>query len=260
MAGDGCLKKDGLHISVHWIDTEILALFRDNISPNSRIKFIKYDNTNTLIINSVKIMNDLCIHLKLDSYDKKSHKIRFPDISEDILIHFIRGLMDSDGWISDPLKRKGLSCSYCSMSDVIKTELQEFCNNRNIKSNISNNMVRFAVENAFNFLKLIYNNSEYSLTRKRCRAKMWMTWRKYKSNIFSPTIRKRGYTYIPSDIQLKNILNLNKSKRKLSKNDILEIKKLYSMNFSQKQISEKYNVSQSTICNILNNKFYKEIK
>lgn len=121
IAGDGCIKKDGLALENHILDIEILDLFKNNISPDSKYHKhqdpIRGENTICLKIFSMKIVKDLLKHLKLKSHGKKSDKISIPDLPIDMKWHFIRGLFDSDGSIISPLaKSRSPRSSICSTS------------------------------------------------------------------------------------------------------------------------------------------------
>ena len=179
VAGDGCIKKDGLYLAVHNKDIEISNLFRDSIAPNCRQFTREYDNTVNIIINSVKIVYSLCKILKVD-VGKKSHKISLPDISDGLLVHFIRGLIDSDGSID---KIDGVhtnpNCTYCSMSELIKCQIYNFCISHKIKCSLTGNVVAWSGKNANKFLELIYKDSNFYLKRKYDLYEKWSSWIPY---------------------------------------------------------------------------------
>jgi hypothetical protein len=188
VAGDGCIKKDGLYLSVHEKDVEIVDLFRNTISPNCRKFYRDYDHTVNIIINSVKIVASLCKHLKVD-VGKKSHKISLPDISNELLIHFIRGLIDSDGWVSTLTTTsitRSPQCNYCSMSDIIKSQIIDFCTLQEIKCCKSGFVIRWWGKHALKFLSMIYDNSNYRLSRKYELYKDWSSWVPYHGTMKIP--------------------------------------------------------------------------
>jgi hypothetical protein len=187
VAGDGCLKKDGLFLAVHKKDIEISNLFRDSIAPNCRQFFRHYDNTVNISIHSVKIVSSLCKALKVN-VGKKSHKISLPDISDELMIHFIRGLMDSDGSID---KIDGVhtnpNCSYCSMSELIKHQIYEFCVSYQIKCSLTGHVVAWYGKNANKFLELIYKDSNFHLRRKYDLYEKWSSWIPYHGTSHRPS-------------------------------------------------------------------------
>src|ERR1019366_8538192 len=112
-------------------------------------------NTLSLSINSTKMKEDLCRHLKLKSHGKKAYDISLPDLPDDLMIHFIRGLYDSDGHIgSFQSKTTHPVCSYGSMSTVIRQQIKDFCIRFGIKSSHSKFSVSWTGKNCLKFLDL----------------------------------------------------------------------------------------------------------
>lgn len=180
VAGDGCLKKDGLYLSVHKNDIEIINLFKDTLitSDDANVYYRDYDNTMNIIINSVQITKDLLRHLKLSKPGKKSYDIALPDLSDELMWCFIRGLMDSDGWVKNISLKNNPShkdkyplCNYCSMSKDIRIQIMEFCKKYDIKTyngsdKIGQHSLSWAGQNALKFLSKIYDGANFYLTRK----------------------------------------------------------------------------------------------
>jgi hypothetical protein len=180
VAGDGHIKKDGLYVSINKNDSEIIDIFRYNISPDYKPIYSSRDNTITIKINSVKIVKDLCKHLKVN-VGKKANIIVLPELPEKLLIAFIRGLFDSDGSVGKPWnKNKNPNCSYGSISYKIKLQIKEFCLTKNINCCMSKNQLHWWGANANSFMDMIYKDSLYFLTRKYKLYKEWSTW---KSNL-----------------------------------------------------------------------------
>jgi len=157
------------------------------LSPNCKQFMREYDNTVNIRINSVKIVNSLCSALKVN-VGKKSYKISLPDISDELMIHFIRGLMDSDGSIE---KINGIhtnpNCTYCSMSELIKNQIYEFCILHDIKCLLTGHVVAWCGSNANKFLELIYKNSNFHLKRKYDLYKKWSSWVPYHGTTDRPS-------------------------------------------------------------------------
>jgi hypothetical protein len=219
IAGDGCIKKDGLFLENHIDDIEILELFKQNISPQS--EFHKHSdpergkNTICLKIHSVKIVNDLLKHLKLESYGKKSDKIQFPDLSKKLLWHFIRGLFDSDGSIISPLAKSTYPRSnICSTSLKMQKDIIDLCINNNIKCGLSstNSSVYFMGNNCLLFLGKIYDEASFFLKRKMDLYKIWKTWVSGKGTIVKP--RKIRTDYKPITEEHKEKIREANRKRK----------------------------------------------
>lgn len=266
VAGDGCLKKDAFQIEIHEKDREILELFKSEIAPEVEL-YKRNDergkNTICWKVHSVKIVKDLLKQLNLESVGKKAYKISLPNLDENLIWHFIRGWFDSDGWVASQLtKITNPRMSICSMSNTIRQQFMELCDFYNIKySDDKKCQIIFQGRFCQKLIEKIYGNATFFLLRKYENAMNWKTWTPYNGT--SVRSRKVREYYPPmKESQKEKIRESNRNKkRKLSDEDILEIKKMAATNlFSQKEIGKNFNVSATTICNILNDKIeiYKE--
>jgi len=175
IAGDGHIanKYSYLEIVANSKDTETLELFKTYISPNNVIrKHSTSNNCNKILISSVTLCKDICNHLKI-SPGKKSNKICLPDFNEDLIKHFIRGLIDSDGWIKDISDDHVRKCFYSSTSNIILEQIQLFLKKYNIACKINGIKLNFYGDNASKFLSLLYDGANFSLSRKRDRFMKW---------------------------------------------------------------------------------------
>lgn len=263
VAGDGCIKKDGLQLEIHKDDIEILHLFKIALSSNAPIRKHSVHNTVKLIINSVYIVKDLLHHLNLNKAGKKFDKITLPNIPDELQWHFIRGLVDSDGSVSNPYKCTYPRISYCSMSSKIKEQILDFCKKYTIFARQSKYSIHWSGHDCLNLIAKIYGAANFFLKRKKKFADIHKTWVYREGNIVKPfkskSIRSDDTHKLPPK-RLTKILLLNKSKRKLSEQDVFTIKKMYDDGRTQKEISILFNVSQMTISNIITGKMYKEEK
>jgi len=175
IAGDGCIRKSGdlLEIYAHSKDTETLKLFNNFIGTSG----IKKVSTNGIkaSISSKNIVMDVCNVLGL-SPGAKHHKITLPTLEEDLSWHFIRGLMDSDGWVA---KNKGNTikhkqCFYSSASTTILEQVKMEANKIGAISYIHGIKLNFYCTNAIIFLSRVYKNSNYRLSRKFNRFSGWV--------------------------------------------------------------------------------------
>lgn len=183
VAGDGSVKKDGIQLENHITDVSGLELFRENISPDA--KFYKHAdpirgaNTICLRINSVKIVSDLLRHLKLETYGKKSDKIQLPDLPDDLLWAFVRGLFDTDGCIISPSSKSTYpTSSICSTSKKMIHGLEELCDRNDIvySSNEKRPTITFGGKNCLKFMEKIYGEANFFLQRKYDFWIIWKTW------------------------------------------------------------------------------------
>jgi hypothetical protein len=201
IAGDGTITKDGFKLSIHWVDINILNLFRDSISINSKIKFRKYDNTVNLTINSVKLVKDLLVALELENYGKKSDKIKMPSyLSQKEKWIFLRGLMDSDGFIGSLYsKKKNPICGICSTSNEMIEDIKKLCNIENIKfcHPLNSPNVTFNAQNAIKFMDKIYDNNEtdFFLLRKKALYVAWKSWVRGYGTPFNPARGRVNYPF-----------------------------------------------------------------
>ena len=219
IAGDGCIKKDGLFLEISKKDIEILKLFKEAISPNSEFYYINGDkgkNTVCWKVHSVKIVKDLLKHLKLNKYGKKSDKICLPDLPEDLLWIFIRGLFDSDGCVISPLaKGKYPTASICSTSLNMRSDIRKLCDKDNIHyyKTEGNSSVIFGGVNCIKFLDRIYINSSFYLKRKYDFYKIWKTWVPYMGTDIRPRKVREFYPLISEEHKEK----IRESNRKRNK-------------------------------------------
>ena len=157
IAGDGHISKNYqvLEIVANNQDLSTLELFRSYISPDNIVKsHSSSENCSKILICSVSICKDICRHLMIKS-GKKSDKIILPSLPEDLMFHFIRGLLDSDGWVKElKIDDRGRKCFYSSTSVKILQQIQELLKNIGIKLNpinpVSSNKYRNYIHNQWN--------------------------------------------------------------------------------------------------------------
>ena len=162
-------------------------LFQTYISPLSKIKSYKHSKCLYISLTSKKLTDDICKYLRI-SHGKKSDKISMPLIKDSLKRHYVRGLIDSDGSISDITKgRDGFpKCSIASKSIKLKSQINTLCRKKNINCVFDNISIIWNGVNALKFLNYCYKNACVSLTRKRCLYKMCTTWRPQKGSLFRP--------------------------------------------------------------------------
>jgi len=171
IAGDGHInsKCEYLEVVANNQDIETLLLIKKHISHNNNIKRHNSSaNCSKILICSKSLCKDICKQLNILP-GKKSDKISLPNLDNSLIIHFIRGLMDSDGWISAKNKR----CFYSSSSQMILKQVQEFASKYKINSNIHGIKLDFCGDNANMFLTMLYDKAKFFLKRKRERFGEW---------------------------------------------------------------------------------------
>lgn len=178
IAGDGHLSANGyLEVVANKQDIETLKLIKKNISPDNVIRqHGSSKNCQKIIICSRVLCEDVSKILDVP-LGKKSDKITLPNIEEKLLIHFIRGLMDTDGWIKEiKPSSSGRRCFYSSTSKKILEQIQNLLHEKfSIKSKIEKIKLVLNGDAAQKFLELLYEEANYFLSRKHDR---FINWRK----------------------------------------------------------------------------------
>lgn len=187
IAGDGSLENNGKRVVLYanQSDIESLEVFRKAIAPTSVI--VNDEGCFNVRINSVKIVSDICQHLKIIP-GSKHDKLSLPEINEKFQWDFIRGLFDSDGSVFDPSKKcTSPRCKITSNSKQLLKDISSICLDYNINTSLGKKDLYFTGIHAQAFLRKIYKNSNYKLSRKYERFLIWDTWIPH----YGTSIRKR---------------------------------------------------------------------
>lgn len=189
IAGDGSITNKTIEIVANKKDIITLKLFKDQVSPKANIIY-KSKNCRVIKITSRQISKDLCKYLKINP-GKKSDKITLPKLNKKLMYHFIRGLVDTDGWISNPFTSKKFpQCFYSSTSKIILKQVQQLFILKNIKSAIYGIKLCFTGQNALDFMNILYSKASVYLTRKKEFYNIWKTWIPFDGTIINPSKRK----------------------------------------------------------------------
>jgi deoxyuridine 5'-triphosphate nucleotidohydrolase len=126
-------------------------------------------------INSMQITKDVCKHLKI-SPGKKSYVVKFPeDIPDEYKRHFVRGIFDGDGWVSDINLNKNTfpTCGICSFS---RNMIEKIYNFLEIPGCIVEKKLAWSGNNAIDVMGILYENSNIYLRRKKELYYDWCSW------------------------------------------------------------------------------------
>ena len=190
IAGDGHISAKQIEIVANSTDEITLKLFQTNVAPDVKIRDKKASNCKIIKILSRQIVCDLCRHLDIMP-GKKSDKISLPKLNKTLMMHFIRGLMDTDGCIDNPFTSKySPRCFYSSTSAKIIDQVHELYSSKNINSYINGIKLYFSGKYAIQFMDSIYNDANYFLPRKKNFYDMWKTWIPYQGTTINPSKRK----------------------------------------------------------------------
>ncbi len=103
LMADGHLDHGRITIKLAFKDIEILENLKKCLDYTGNIKieirdtnFKKQSESAVLSIASVELVRKLSLYIPIG---RKSNLIRFPDLQEDLIIHFIRGYFDGDGYV-----------------------------------------------------------------------------------------------------------------------------------------------------------------
>ena len=185
-------KRKTFRVKIQKTDEEIIKLFSKYIAPESRItningykitgrngkEYIGNDQV-CIDVNSAIIVNDL-VSLGY-GYNKTYSNLILPKISDNLIIHFIRGYFDGDGcitkWIAKEKNKKDrIRCKvdFSNKNNSFLKEIQSFLLKNDITFNLNyisrDDMYRLCSSSKTEiekFRKLIYKNSSLFLSRKK---------------------------------------------------------------------------------------------
>jgi hypothetical protein len=184
IAGDGSIDNKRIALHANKNDVESLNLLRSFVAPTLNI--VPDENCLSVKINSTRIVEDICGHLRIVP-GKKCYSLSLPNLPDELMWHFIRGLSDSDGSITNPwFGCTSPRCKITSYSDAMRFDIEKFCDKYDINSCVGKTDVYFVGRHALSFLNHIYENSNFSLSRKFELYKIWKTWRPYKGTCVRP--------------------------------------------------------------------------
>ena len=171
-----------LYINLNVSDKNHLEKFKDSIEAND-IKLQDYTSnkgfcnssgttTSRIVLNSFKLCSDLA---KYNVHQRKTYDIEMPNIKNNLIPHYLRGLFDGDGsychYISNNIHR--YLFEIVGANETFLRQIQAYLLSVNIKTNIyyrkTNNSVRLMSSSKYEILKLIellYSNATIYLDRK----------------------------------------------------------------------------------------------
>lgn len=164
-----------LKLEVAIRDIEIIHLFKSELNCDSKIRYCKRNNSETVMvsISSLKIAKDLEKYFIVPNKTYSLNNIYEDFNSKDLMVHYLRGLMDGDGAISYN-KETGKSYIYfCGYSkefvDSFRLKVNSFTGT-NSKNNTFNAKTAYRCSWTTKYAKevceLLYSNCNCYLTRK----------------------------------------------------------------------------------------------
>jgi len=180
-----------LRIHLKSVDSELVLLYRDMISPDARTftkaphlatgrnkQIITASESFGVEINSTFICNDL-VRLGY-GYNKSKSDLSLPSINKSLIRHFIRGYFDGDGSFSCILikelhknPRIRVNFSICSKTRSLLEEIQDVFSNNNLNTNIYHHsrddmygLSSSSKQECVKIFHYLYDDSYFYLTRK----------------------------------------------------------------------------------------------
>ena len=184
-------KRKTARICLQQQDSEIVYLFKDSISPDARLYTISPRIVTAR--NGMKVQGHGAFGVDITSsilvqdlvnlgygYDKSHKNLHLPNISENLIRHFIRGYFDGDGCITGwlaiekgKLDRFRYKFDICGKTESLLDEIINFFKIHNIKINKNylkrDDMYRISTSSKKELQKifeLLYKDSNFYLTRK----------------------------------------------------------------------------------------------
>lgn len=189
------LQRNTIRIKVSKIDSEIIDLFQNYISPEAYTKLnkstvqmgtnnkeITIKETYQIDISSIILSNSL----QSQGYGegKTYLDMSMPKIAKNLIPHFIRGYFDGDGWLTYAVRkpnpnnreknyRVSATFGITSKTKTLLLEIQQYFKEVNIKTNInyvkSSDTYRLCCSSRKEICKIfnhLYNDSKFYLLRK----------------------------------------------------------------------------------------------
>ena len=180
-------EKGIITLSINKEDIDILEKLKSYIQPTKPIYIIKakkpeHSDIANLTFTSKKLSKDLANN---GCVQRKTFKILFPNIKEELKRHFIRGYLDGDGYISKDIKYPETTliankdfCLY--LKEYLKKQLNINCSLGNISKDLILVIRIGGRKQVVKFLEYLYNNSTIYLYRK---YNKWLNIKEYDNTI-----------------------------------------------------------------------------
>jgi len=169
---DGCLVsgRNVISFQLQTQDKYILEYFSDWIFGQNLVKVYKRDTFKAGNYCSLQIyshtLKQKCIDLGCSS--NKTFTIEFPIISKEMYRHFMRGVLEGDGWISPSEYKINIASASLKFLHQIKDNIEVESRVIDGESNTKNLIIQ-GKKSVLSFLSWIYDDANYYLERKRDR-------------------------------------------------------------------------------------------
>ncbi len=184
IASDGHISIGAFCVAIHQKDIEILQLFQKFICKDIPIRIFTTPTSKlcSYTISSKQISSDICRHLQIKPR-KKSDVVKFPNLPDDLVWHFIRGYFEGDGSVNDPniAKFKHPKGHITSSSLSMLKSLKDICGGCICYNSNGCNSIDFSNTQMMNFLNNMYKSeTNLRLSRKYNRYLSWVDYNNSK--------------------------------------------------------------------------------
>lgn len=152
-------------------DKEHLERIRSKLKSTKPLLYSESTKSYRLIVNNITICTDL---MNLGVIPRKSLSVKFPEIPEDMLSYFIKGVIDGDGTIRYVSRKRspyfeiriasGSEQFLKTMTEKIELKTGITGQVKNVRNNLF--ILRYTCRKALNLAEWIYNDGQLHLTRK----------------------------------------------------------------------------------------------
>ena len=124
-------------------------------------------------LSSIDVANDL---VNLGCVECKSHIVGLPNLSDQLMWHFLRGFFDGDGCVCYTDHKTNLRCDFASASQNLVNQLRNWLYKQGINTYVSIDRTKYRLcvagkENNLKFLSILYDNATIYLDRKYYKQK-----------------------------------------------------------------------------------------
>lgn len=173
---DGCNTRRGLQIGIQEEDKEVLEFIKKELNSNNNLRYVKPFKEGwlpkwELIISSKELSESLT---KAGCPPSKSLILDFPNLSDNLIPHFIRGYFDGDGGLS--ICKKGYGrLSFISGSKVFIDKLRNYFLKKTgdllpLYEGKAYSLQTSKQSLVKNIINLMYTDSTFSMQRKYKKA------------------------------------------------------------------------------------------
>lgn len=183
IASDGGLSStNAITLEIHAKDIEILYKIAAELATDLTVKHDTVRERGILRICSAQMTRDVCRHLNILP-ESKAGVVAYPMLPDHLHQHFIRGVYDGDGSISDPRtnKKNYPVATIASTSCDLRAGCYELAA---FPGHVRDDGLEYSCNNAIDFLGWLYDDADIYLERKHTLYRYWCT--------FVPGIGGRG--------------------------------------------------------------------